>query len=71
MVKKKEFSVPNDSIKLDSCLASISNKSKYSFKKTQNVLFGISAKRNFRIWMWVNSVPHSGWRNETRKLYFS
>ena len=33
MLKRKEFSVSNDSIKLDSCLASISNKSKYSLKK--------------------------------------
>ena len=32
----------NDGIKLDSCLPSISNNSKYSIKQLRNVLFGYS-----------------------------
>ena len=65
----------NDSIKLDSRLASISNNSIVK-KQLRNISFGytvvlISAKRNFLIWMWANSVLYSGYRNERRKLYFS
>ena len=38
----------------------------------QHCLFGYtavltSAKINFQIWMWINSVLYSGYRNERRK----
>ena len=28
-----------------------------------------STKRNFQIWMWMNSVLYSGYRNERRKNF--
>ena len=60
MVKKKRYSLSN---------VQFETTTKYLFIGYTVVL--TSAWRNFRIWMWVNSVLYSGYRNERRKLYFS